>query len=192
MNFQFIALVFVGLSRAFAFLNGADIFLSKRSILPRQSHGRKPLTCKWVDEVVSLDIPVSSEKAFGVYSNLSEHPRWSPWLCSVNYDRMNGTSTWGLKMLGFRISWEAVNTVVEPPREISWKSTTGLKNRGQVVFTEKGSERCLMTLTLSYDIPNAVARVLKIQAVQRLVKRTLLNDLERFREILKENAEKEH
>ena len=32
-------------------------------------------------------------------------------------------------------------------------STTGLKNKGRVTFEDTGPVRCLMTLTLSYDLP---------------------------------------
>ncbi|KAG5181371.1 hypothetical protein JKP88DRAFT_261182 [Tribonema minus] len=142
------------------------------------------VVCKWVDECVVLDIPASAETAYALYSQLDQHPRWSPWLYAVTYDRDQGSSTWALRVLGLRVSWESVNTVEEPPTEISWKSVTGLQNRGRVVFSDVAPDRCTMTLTLSYDIPRAIAAVLKLQAAEALVKRTILRDLKRFSTVL--------
>lgn len=37
--------------------------------------------------------------------------------------------------------------------EVAWESTTGLSNRGRVTFEDRGEDSCLMTLTLSYNLP---------------------------------------
>eukprot|EP00953_Heterococcus_sp_UTEX-ZZ885_P017724 9917-Heterococcus_DN1.PRE.5 len=124
---------------------------------------RQTISCRWIDESVSLEIPVSKEEAYGLYSQLDQHTRWSPWLNDVTYDKDQGVSTWVLRVLGLRISWESINTVEEPPREIAWESRTGLQNRGRVTFVDDGSEpnKCIMDLTLSYNIPRAIAAVLR-------------------------------
>jgi uncharacterized membrane protein len=55
---------------------------------------QQTVTCRWIDESVSLEIPASKEEAYGLYSQLDQHTRWSPWLNDVTYDKDQGVSTW--------------------------------------------------------------------------------------------------
>lgn len=154
-------------------------------VVDRRRHSRRlSITCKWVEESVRLDIPASAEEAYSLYSQLEEHPRWSPWLKGVTFDEEKRTSTWALKVLGFSVSWESINTVEIAAEEIAWESRTGLANRGRVRFEDVRPGQCYMTMTLSYDLPKVAAAILKSRAAEAVVQKTLLNDLKRFRKLL--------
>ncbi|CAM9374775.1 unnamed protein product [Discosporangium mesarthrocarpum] len=173
----------------------AEGFLRRGGLFGKQAqtrHGgekrglfrRRGLRASWIDEQVSLEIPVACDEAYAVYSDLRRHPEWSPWLKSVEHDRDAGRSTWVIQSKGFTISWDAQNMVENPPSEIAWESRTGLSNRGRVTFSEVGSGCCLMTLTLSYNLPRMIGSILQLKFVEKFVKRTLLGDLLRFQVVL--------
>ena len=89
--------------------------------------------------------------AYQLYSDLEQMPRWSPWLQKVTFDAQvspgqgcwcgpkqscrvaqSGESAWELNTRGIRLEWEAVNTETVANELITWKSTSGVANRGQV------------------------------------------------------------
>lgn len=152
-------------------------FSQPKSLSASTLSGRKRpfLEMKWAELEVSLTVPAPREEAFELFSSLDQHPRWSPWLHDVQYDREQGKSMWVLRQLGVEVSWEAENTVERPPHEIAWESRTGLSNKGRVVFDDVGNGRCAMTLTLSYDLPRAISEVLRIKAIDEFVRSTLLD-----------------
>ncbi|CBN73792.1 conserved unknown protein [Ectocarpus siliculosus] len=123
------------------------------STIRRVRGGVSDLRAAWIDEQVSLEVPASTQDAYSLYSDLQRQPEWSPWLKSVQHDRATGTSKWVIQSNGIKVSWNAQNTVEVYGSEVAWESTTGLSNRGRVTFDDKGGERCLMTLTLSYNLP---------------------------------------
>ncbi|CAM9317396.1 unnamed protein product [Ectocarpus sp. 12 AP-2014] len=154
------------------------------STITRVRGGVSDLRAAWIDEQVSLEVPASTQDAYSLYSDLQRQPEWSPWLKSVQHDRVTGTSKWVIQSNGIKVSWNAQNTVEVYGSEVAWESTTGLSNRGRVTFDDKGDGRCLMTLTLSYNLPYVIASVLRLEAVERFVKRTILSDLARFKKVL--------
>lgn len=142
---------------------------------------------KWMDSSVSLTIRASQANAFALYSDLNQHPSWSPWLESVKFDRQTGLSEWTLKQFGIRYSWTAHNVICEPPNEICWESLNGLPNKGKVQFEPISQERLtndafIMKLTISYDLPHLAAAILQGLGTvgEKFIEMTLLADLKRF------------
>lgn len=147
---------------------------------------------KWLESKVDIQIPASKDVSFKLYSQLDQHPSWSPWLHSVRY--IDSTQTlWQLKSLGLTFSWKANNTIVDPPNTIQWESLDGLPNKGLVYFIEEKQDSTHMVLSIKYDLPLTAAAVIeKIggDAYKTFVTDTLLNDLKRFRtRLLKEVRE---
>ncbi|CAM9094119.1 unnamed protein product [Heterosigma akashiwo] len=135
----------------------------------------------WCDNSVSIDVPASTEDAYELFSQLEEHPIWSPWLKSVDFDEASRESIWKLSTRGVKVQWRAVTTREEPGRALSWKSLTGLENSGLVEFEEVTPESCRVTLTVSYNIPSAIARVAKVGFVGNFAEENLKGDLRRFK-----------
>ena len=101
-----------------------------RSVPPRPV-----LFAKWCDSSVTLTVPASLEQTWDLFTQLGEHPTWSPWLDEVVYHPNTGTSLWSLSTFGFTFSWRAQNVEVVKHRVLSWESLDGLPNRGRVEFT---------------------------------------------------------
>ena len=150
---------------------------------------------KWLTSRASLSCPIPIGKAFDLYSQLDQHPSWSPWLKSVEYDADSGKSFWTLSSLGLTYSWNAQNVRMQPPHTIEWESLDGLPNRGRVDFS---SDICMsgaqtqnynvdtevtnIKLTLCYDLPEAAAFALQALGPigKTFITKTLTRDLKRF------------
>lgn len=155
---------------------------------------------RWMDSSVSYTFRGSKSEAYGLYSSLDLHPTWSPWLEKVDYDRKTGLSVWTLSYLGLRYSWRAQNTIEDPPNTIQWEALDGLPNRGKVEFVssmeaEEGNssncsfEKTTINLTVSYELPEAAALVLKAlgSIAKGFINNTLLGDLKRFHKRVEEH-----
>ena len=60
---------------------GAAAFVPPPSILSSTSRSGSPVVVlkSWVDTRVEIDVPASPHACYELYSQLEEHPRWSPW-----------------------------------------------------------------------------------------------------------------
>eukprot|EP00591_Stephanopyxis_turris_P008645 CAMPEP_0195522098 /NCGR_PEP_ID=MMETSP0794_2-20130614/20041_1 /TAXON_ID=515487 /ORGANISM="Stephanopyxis turris, Strain CCMP 815" /LENGTH=176 /DNA_ID=CAMNT_0040651785 /DNA_START=44 /DNA_END=571 /DNA_ORIENTATION=+ len=119
-----------------------------------------------INATASIVLPFSSTVAFEFYSDLTRQPSWSPWLRSVKYLEdsvgFNGEreTEWTLAIRGLNLCWRAVGTVLDPPNEIAWVSTSGLKNEGNVIFQTLDEENpgvCKMTLSMAFVAPRVLA-----------------------------------
>lgn len=156
---------------------------------------------RWMDSSVSYTFRGSKAEAYRLYSSLDLHPTWSPWLEKVDYDRKTGLSVWTLSYLGLRYSWRAKNTIEDPPNTIQWEALDGLPNRGKVEFvssmeedsssSQSSFEKTTINLTVSYELPEAAALVLKAlgSMAKGFINNTLLADLKRFHKRMEEHRE---
>jgi len=49
---------------------------------------------KWIESIIFYKIKtknISINQIFNLYSNLTQHPAWSPWIKNVLYDESSGT-----------------------------------------------------------------------------------------------------
>jgi uncharacterized membrane protein len=141
------------------------------------------LNAKWCESNVQLSIPADIERTYDLFSNLSEHPTWSPWLASVEKRKNSPVSVWTAKHLGFSISWRANNTIEQRPNTIQWESMDGMPNKGRVQFKEETAmNNTMVYLTISYNLPETFASALEnMGGVKSYIEEMLLSDLKRFR-----------
>lgn len=141
----------------------------------------------------TIILPFPAAVAFDAFSDVTRQPSWSPWLHSVSYVENEiypeSETDWKMKLLGFKYSWRAINTRLVRPYVIEWKSTSGLRNGGKVlfepIFSESGEDgHCKMTMSMNFIAPRPIILLFpnKIESIFReiILKRTL----SQFREIV--------
>jgi uncharacterized membrane protein len=134
---------------------------------------------------VEIEVPASPADCYALYSQLEEHPRWSPWLRSVQFlDKVGRISEWTLESRGFTVAWKARNTIENPGECISWESMTGLPNKGLVTFEERMPGMTNMALTISYRVPKPIAKLGDVKLVKKYIEATLTSDLTTFKKVL--------
>jgi len=136
----------------------------------------------WMSGTVERVINGPCDLVYDTYYELTNHPKWSPWIVAVTWtDREATISDWRLKKLGFSLSWTAHNTFCNRPFEINWESITGLlPNAGTAKFEQLSDKRTTMCLTVRFNLPAFIAFILGSVGIDRIVRSTLTGDLERF------------
>jgi uncharacterized membrane protein len=88
---------------------------------------------------------------------------------------------WVAEIAGVRREWDAEILRQEPDRVIAWRSTSGARNDGEVLFDPIGADRTRVTLKLDFEGDDAVEKAgEKLGIVSKRVK----GDLERFEEFI--------
>lgn len=139
-----------------------------------------------------LDVPASH--AFDLISDYPRWPEWSPWLsrvelCGHAHDG-TATSRWFLNFKGLSFSWTSRIIEMSPPERISWESTAGVRNGGVVQLVPLGEEKCILTISLRYQIPLRLSRAVSTTFLTELISSRLSADLERFRKIAEDEQSK--
>eukprot|EP00195_Chlamydomonas_chlamydogama_P011211 CAMPEP_0202894280 /NCGR_PEP_ID=MMETSP1392-20130828/3715_1 /ASSEMBLY_ACC=CAM_ASM_000868 /TAXON_ID=225041 /ORGANISM="Chlamydomonas chlamydogama, Strain SAG 11-48b" /LENGTH=181 /DNA_ID=CAMNT_0049578927 /DNA_START=292 /DNA_END=837 /DNA_ORIENTATION=- len=147
---------------------------------------------QWLENRASIDVPVPLETCWVLWEDRERIPQWMPWIKSVkvqpNDTRM---SKWTLSTTQFgrdwEFSWLARNLQPIKNQKIHWVSEPGstslpgieVANRGQIRFVRKGPKACNVTLTISYEVPNALVPF--ANALTPVVEGILSQDMQRFK-----------
>jgi uncharacterized membrane protein len=171
----------------------------------------------------SITLPFSADVAFSAFADLPRQPTWSSWLHSVSYvenDNENNNANdndneidsrieytecgiplqetkWIMKWKKLSFSWKSKVMNLQRPNVIEWQSTSGLPNRGKIVFTERvngnDNEASVdtdtdMVLTMTFTAPRIVASVFrKSDSIKALMEEKMLQPtLVSFRKIVME------
>ena len=122
------------------------------------------------------------ETVWSLWSDLEQMPRWMKWIDSVQVLEDNpDLSRWKLASSGFEFSWLSRILKLVPHQIIQWESVDGLPNRGAVRFYDRHGSS-VVKLTVAYDIPGILGKLMDGLFLGRIVESTIQADLERFRE----------
>ena len=150
----------------------------------------------------SVVIKAPRALAFAAYDNIERMPEWMPMLESVVFvDKEDRRSEWTLNLprpvfrlasaVGFwqLVRWEAIHRV-ESPRILRWNSLSGFPNRGEMFFETVDGEVATtqVTLRMTYELPDAAAPLIKNMLAQRFMRYTVRRAMERYKEVMEEEA----
>ena len=145
---------------------------------------------------IACDVGLACER----YADIERFPEYAPLLQSVRI-LDDGTSAWALQVprllkaaaravgMGSLVNWEA-SYVVDHPRRLAWQSITGFQNAGVATFEPLGERQCRVTVRMTYAVPVTLRPFQRSRLVTRLLERTMVGAMERFKEGL-EDAEGE-
>ncbi|MEQ9355557.1 SRPBCC family protein [Coleofasciculus chthonoplastes] len=136
----------------------------------------------WLEHSVQVEVEVPMETVWSLWSDLEQMPRWMKWIDSVQVLEDNpDLSRWKLASSGFEFSWISRILKLVPHQIIQWESVDGLPNRGAVRFYDRHGSS-IVKLTVAYDIPGILGKLMDGLFLGRIVESTIQADLERFRE----------
>ena len=157
----------------------------------------------WTGETsASVEIRAPSELLFAAYADIEQMPRWAPMLKSVVLkDKEERISEWALRVprpvqrivraAGFSnlVCWEATHDV-DPPRELRWRSLSGVQNAGVARFETSSADARVttVTLTMTYTLPDVAGPIANSAIAQSFVRRTMLSTFDLFKEELEAQA----
>ncbi|MEQ9480787.1 SRPBCC family protein [Coleofasciculus sp. F4-SAH-05] len=136
----------------------------------------------WLEHSVQVEVEVPMETVWSLWSDLEQMPRWMKWIDSVQVLEDNpDLSRWKLASSGFEFSWISRILKLVPHQIIQWESVDGLPNRGAVRFYDRHGSS-VVKLTVAYDIPGILGKLMDGLFLGQIVESTIQADLDRFRD----------
>jgi uncharacterized membrane protein len=137
----------------------------------------------WLEHTVQIEVAVPIDRVWGMWSDLTQMPRWMKWIEGVSIDPADPTiSIWKLGSGGFVFNWKSRITKQVPNQIIQWESIDGLPNRGAIRFYDRGESGSIVKMTIAYAIPSIVKQIMSGLSLGQVVESTLQADLDRFRD----------
>ena len=143
----------------------------------------------WLEHTVTSNIEAPVQDVWSVWSDLESMPLWMTWIESVKtVDQKTTTlpdlTEWTLAANGFRIKWKAqINERIEA-QKLKWESIGGLPTKGCVRFYEESDTHTSVKLTISYELPKVLARLMEANILGGIVTNELQTNLDRFKDLV--------
>ncbi len=135
----------------------------------------------WLEHAVQVEVPVSIEEVWNLWSDLEQMPLWMKWIDSVQILSDNPElSRWKLASGGFEFSWLSRIVNIIPQQIIQWESVDGLPNKGAIRFYDRGNNS-VVKLSVAYNIPGILGKLMDDLFLGKIVESTIQADMERFR-----------
>ncbi len=145
-----------------------------------QSHN-KSLT--WLEQTVQVEIKAPISLVWHLWLDLEQMPRWMKGVDSVKVQQdQPQLSRWKISYGGFQFTWLSCIHKLVPYQIIQWESVDGATNRGAVRFYDRHGST-IVKFTVAYAIPEIFEGIIRDNLLlKRLVKSTLQENLEQFRD----------
>ncbi len=150
---------------------------------------------RWLEHTVSCEIQASVSDAWGVWNDLEAMPLWMSWIESVK--TIDGTTStlpdlteWTLAANGFRFKWQAKITERIEEEKIQWESIGGLPTKGNVRFFSETKKKTIVRLSVTYELPKAIAPLMNPSILGGMVTNELQGNLDRFKDLVESGYRK--
>jgi len=128
----------------------------------------------------SIDVNVPISTVYNQWTQFEEFPRFMDAVESVSqFD--DTTLEWRAKIAGNEQTWTAKITKQEPDEIISWESTSGVPNSGEVRFERLDAKSTRVHLTMGWGPQTAIQKAGQALGFDE---RQVKGDLERFKKFI--------
>lgn len=135
----------------------------------------------WLEHTVQVEVPITIDRAWGLWSDLEQMPLWMKWIDSVEILQDNPElSRWTLASGAFKFNWLSRIVNIVPQQIIQWESVDGLPNKGAIRFYDRNGNS-IVKLSVAYAIPGILGRIMDDLFLGKVVESTIQADMERFR-----------
>ena len=150
----------------------------------------------WLKHDVITVVNAPLDNVRGTWSDLDSMSLWMSWIESVKtVDEETSTlpdlTEWTLAANGFKFKWKAKITERVGKSKLTWKSIGGLPTEGSVVFESKSIESTSVNLSITYELPKMIARLMEENILGKMVTNELQSNIDRFKELVEKNYKKE-
>jgi uncharacterized membrane protein len=136
-----------------------------------------------VEQQIDVDVPINA--AYDQWTQFEEFPRFMDGVKRV-VQLDDKHLTWEAEIGGQKREWMADIVDQVPNQRIAWRSTSGERNDGAVVFESLGANETRIRLTIDFEPDGALENVgTALGVVDRRVK----GDLERFKGYIEQRGQ---
>ena len=146
----------------------------------------------WLKHEVQTTINAPLLNVWDTWSDLDSMPLWMTWIESVKtIDQDTSTlpdlTEWTLAANGFRFKWKAKITERIEKQKLKWESIGGLPTKGSVIFEETKQNKILVNLSVTYELPKIIARIMEENILGKMVTNELKVNIDRFKVLVEKN-----
>jgi uncharacterized membrane protein len=136
----------------------------------------------WLEHSAQVEVPLSVETVWNLWSDLEQMPQWMKWIESVEVlSDQPELSRWKLASGNFEFKWLSRILKETPHQIIQWESVDGLPNRGAIRFYDRKADGSIVKLTVGYKVPGILGWMDNL-FLGKVVESTLQADMDRFRD----------
>ncbi len=146
----------------------------------------------WLKHNVITTVEAPLDNVWQTWSDLDSMPLWMSWIESVKtIDQKTSTlpdlTEWTLAANGFKFKWKAQITERIDKQKLKWESIGGLPTKGSVTFSENNEDATLVNLSVTYELPKMIARIMEENILGKMVTNELQANIDRFRDLVENN-----
>ena len=146
----------------------------------------------WLKHEVQTTINAPLLNVWDTWIDLDSMPLWMSWIESVKtIDQDTSTlpdlTEWTLAANGFRFKWKAKITERIDKQKLKWESIGGLPTKGSVIFEETKQNKILVNLSVTYELPKIIARIMEENILGKMVTNELKVNIDRFKVLVEKN-----
>ena len=144
---------------------------------------------RWLEHTVTCDIKSPVSKVWEVWNDLESMPLWMSWIESVKTieeptKTLPDLTEWTLAANGFRFKWKAKIKERIEEQKLQWESIGGLPTKGSVRFYIEEQNRTIVKLSVTYELPRAIAPLMEPNILGGMVTNELQGNLDRFKDLV--------
>lgn len=138
-----------------------------------------------VEHHATIRVNAPVEQVYALFTHFNDYPKFMTYVKEVTF-LDDQRSHWIADVAGTR-EWDAVNEDWIPNRQIGWRSTSGLANRGRVMFEDDGAAATRIDVDVSYDPPAGIlGQIGEALGAGTTFEARLQHDLEHFARMVDE------
>ena len=146
----------------------------------------------WLEHNVITTVNAPLVNVWKTWSDLDSMPLWMSWIESVKtIDQKTSTlpdlTEWTLSANGFKFKWKAQITERIDMQKLKWESIGGLPTKGSVIFSEDNENITSVDLSVTYELPRMIARIMEENILGKMVTNELQANIDRFRDLVENN-----
>ena len=149
----------------------------------------------WLEHNVITTVNAPLDNVWKTWSDLDSMPLWMSWIESVRtVDQKTSTlpdlTEWTLAANGFKFKWKAQITERIEMQKLKWESIGGLPTKGSVIFSEDNQNITSVDLSVTYELPKMIARIMEENILGKMVTKELQANIDRFKDLVENNYKK--
>lgn len=131
----------------------------------------------------SVIVNAPTNQVYNLWSHFNDFPKFMSYIKEVTYYDSQ-RSHWVADIVG-RHEWDAVNEGWIENRQIGWRSTSGIENRGTVRFTPVNDTQTRIDVTVDVNPPaGVIGDLVEALGAGAKFETSLQNDLDNFAEMV--------
>ena len=146
----------------------------------------------WLKHNVVTIVNAPLDNVWNTWTDLDAMPLWMSMIESVktineDTNKLPDLTEWTLAANGFKFKWKAQITERVEKQKLKWESIGGLPTQGFVVFSQKKDIETSVNLSVTYELPKMIARLMEENILGKMVTNELQANIDRFRDLVEKN-----